>query len=469
MRANSFQLLGCVLVARAICLAQEYLPAIPVDHPAILYHQAPLDDPVARLAKQLQGGTVKLESRADGSGYLASLLEHFGIRTDSQALVFSKTSFQAPTISPSNPRAIYFTDDVAVGYVRGGDGLEMAATDPRQGIVFYTFNVDKSGGPSLTRRNECLKCHQGPATLGVPGIFVGSVFPNPLGIPQRDGAIITDQRTAFKDRWGGWYVNAKRGEQPDRANAVASNPAEPDILDIDGKQNLTSLMGRFSPAGYLSTVSDIVALMTFEHQTQLTNYFTRIGWEARVMEHDAKPDDPTRLQLNADIEALVTYMLFADEVPLKEPIEGVSTFTKTFPERGPRDPKGRSLRDFDLQKRLFRYPLSYLIYGRQFDALPENIQERIYRRIYDILTDKVKDPKFSSLSTDDRRAILEILRDTKPNLPDYWHAKPFSRTIANVSSSARENRSNIKSISPSLIISGGQKAMVSPSGRMIRP
>jgi hypothetical protein len=431
MPAKQVPLLICALgvgtlVICADCRGQEYLPAVPADHPAIQYYQSPLDDPVTRLAKQLKSGTVKLESRGDASGYLASLLEHLGIKIDSQALVFSKTSFQAPTISPSNPRAIYFSDDVAVGYVRGGEGFEVAGIDPQQGSVFYTFNANESGAPSLTRREVCLKCHQGPATLGVPGIFVGSVFTSPLGIPGRDGAIITDQRTAFKDRWGGWYVNAKRGEQLDRANAVASNPAEPDVLDTGRNQNLTSLTGRFSPAGYPSAVSDIVALMTFEHQTQMTNYFTRAGWEARVMGHDGQPDDPIRLQLNADIEALVTYMLFADEVPLKEPIEGISSFTQTFPKRGPRDSKGRSLRDFDLQKRLFRYPLSYLIYSRQFDALPDDIRARIYQRLYDILSGQDETPTFASLSADDRRAILEILRDTKPGLPVYWLAKPRS-------------------------------------------
>jgi hypothetical protein len=423
MPAKQILLLVCTLAAAR---AQDYLPAIPADHPAIQYSQEPLVDRVTRLAQQLQSGAVKLQSRGDASGYLASLLDHLEIKIDSQALVFSKTSFQAPTISPTNPRAVYFSDDVAVGYVRGGEGFEVAGIDPRQGAVFYTFNVEKSGALSLTRRDVCLKCHQGPATLGVPGIFVGSVFPNLLGVPERDGAIITDQRTAFKDRWGGWYVNARRGEQRDRANAVASNPAEPDVLDADGQQNLTNLLGRFAPAGYLSTVSDIVALMTFEHQTQMTNYITRVGWEARVIKQDAKPDAAARLQLDADTEALVTYMLFADEVHLKEPVEGVSTFSKTFPERGPRDSKGRSLRDFDLQTRLFRYPLSYLIYSAQFDALPDEIRARIYQRLYDILTSAPHDQKFAGLSADDRRSILEILRDTKPSLPAYWLAKPRS-------------------------------------------
>ncbi len=414
------RMLSFAAILAPFCSGQEYLPPISVNHPAIQYYESPTEDPVGRLARQLQNGTVRLESRGDASGYLASLLEHLGIKIDSQALVFSKTSFQAPNISPANPRAIYFSDDAAVGYVRGGDGLEVAGTDPRQGVVFYTFHVDQSGAPSLTRRDVCLKCHQGPATLGVPGIFVGSVFPNPLGMPQRDGAIVTDQRSAFKDRWGGWYVNAKRGEQPDRANAVASNPAEPGVLDTQGKQNLANLAGRFSPAGYLSTVSDIVALMTFEHQTQMTNYLTRVAWEARVVEYDSKPEDQT--QLDADVEGLVTYMLFAEEAPLQEPIEGVSTFTKTFPQRGPRDAKGRSLRDFDLQKRLFRYPLSFLIYSAQFDALPENVKARVYRRLYSILTGDIQEKKFEKLSADDCSAVLEILRATKPGLPGYWRA-----------------------------------------------
>lgn len=413
MAERCFRVCGCaaVLVAGLLC-AQDYLPVISVKHPAIRYFEDSLNDPVSNFVRQLDQGTAKLPERRDSEAYLPILLERLHIPVDSQALVFSQTSFQASKIGPANPRAIYFSDNVAIGYVRGGDGLEVAATDPKQGVVFYSFNVDSSGKPGFSRRDVCLKCHQGPATLGVPGVFIGSVFPGPTGAPNREGAIITDHRTAFEDRWGGWYINARRGEQPDRANAVAENPAEPEFLDTAGKQNLTTLAGKFNPAGYLAAVSDIVALMTFEHQTQMINYMTRVGWEARVVEHDRKAGELTGVQLDADIEALVRYMLFADEVPLKEPIEGVSAFSKTFPQRGPRDHQGRSLRDFDLHTRLFRYPLSYMIYSAQFDALPAGIQDRIYRRLYKELTDNQR--------AGDRRAIVEILRDTKHGLPEYW-------------------------------------------------
>jgi hypothetical protein len=391
--------------------AQDYLPDLAIDHPAIRYFQQTPNDPIARLAARINRGEVRLERRGEGLGYLPSLLQQLGIRIDSQALVFSKTSFQAAKISPRNPRAIYFNDDVAIAFVRGSDQIEIIAVDPSLGPVFYTSNITDPEGPEFVRGQVCLKCHQGPATSGVPGLFVGSVFPSSSGAPFRgQSAIITDHRTAFVDRWGGWYVNAKSGQQDDRANAVASNPAEPELLDKE-ERNRIQLYGKIDPAGYLAPVSDIVALMTFEHQTQMMNYITRVGWEARMGE---------LTRLDSDIDALIAYMLFAQEAPIREPIEGVSTFTKTFPQRGPRDRRGRSLRDFDLQTRLFRYPLSYMIYSDAFDALPDAARAKVYRRLYDVLTREDRSDKFDNLSTNDRRAILEILGDTKPDLPDYW-------------------------------------------------
>jgi hypothetical protein len=368
--------LAAIPIAGGIVWAQIYASNLPPDD----YLRATADDPVARL---IQSNT-RLDN-SEGLGYLPSLLDHLGIPADSQALVFSKTSFQAEKISPRNPRAIYFNDSVAVGWVRGAASMEVAAVDPRQGVIFYTLD----GKGHLARQEVCLKCHQGAATMGVPGMFVGSVFPDVSGMPDRAGAIITDHRTPFADRWGGWYVTAAHGEQQDRANGVAEDPSEPHVLK--SRQNLTSLVREFNTSGYLTPLSDIVALMTFEHQTQMINLMTRVAWESRM----GKPVDE-------DLDALARYMTFAGEAPLKEPIEGVSTFAKTFPERGRRDRKGRSLRDFDLQTRLFRYPLSYMVYSEQFDALPLKVREAIWRRVFAALKD--------------RTDVLEILRDTKPGI-----------------------------------------------------
>jgi hypothetical protein len=401
---------------------QVYLENLPIAHPAIQYLQTRPDDAVSRLSAQLERGTITLDFRADGTGYLASVLRHLGVNTDSQGLVFSKTSSQAPKISPRNPRAIYFADDVAVGFVRGGEVLELAARDPRQGVSFYTLDNQSQARPALTRRDVCLRCHDGPATGGVPGMFVSSVFPSATGLPYTGGAIVTDHRTPFSDRYGGWYVNGRLGKARHRGNAVAPNPARPDVLDTAGTQNLPDLAGRVETHGYLSPVSDIVALLTFEHQTQMTNLITRLGWEARI----AGDDSGTAAiapALQSTIDALVAYMLFADEAPLNDPVEGVSSFTRTFAERGPRDRKGRSLRDFDLRTRLFRYPLSYMVYDAAFDALPGPVLDQVYRRLFDVLTERNVDSRtFARLTPADRRSILEILRETKSNLPAYWRA-----------------------------------------------
>jgi hypothetical protein len=115
-------------------------------------------------------------------------------------------------------------------------------------------------------------------------------------------------------------------------------------------------------------------------------------------------------------------MLFQDERPLREPVVGVSTFTRTFPERGPRDNQGRSLRDFDLKTRMFKYPLSYMIYSAAFDGMPDIVRERVYQRLYDILIGKDQSGKYTKLTAQDLEAILEIVRETKPNLPAYWKA-----------------------------------------------
>jgi hypothetical protein len=355
-RYGSLERLLYGLLLASVGYAQQLYPANLPNR-----QRAPFENAVTRL------GDGKAQD-------LAGLLQAFGINTDSQMLVFSKTSFQASKIGPRNPRAIYFNDEVAVGWVRGGEGIEVAAVDPKQGVVFYTF---KDG--TFTHRDECLHCHYGPATAGVPGMFVGSVYPDAAGNPSRDRAIITDHRTPFADRWGGWYVNAARGEQKDRANAVAMDPAEPHAL--------ASLAMRFNPAGYLSPTSDIVALMVFEHQTQFLNLLTRVRWSGS----------------DSDIEELARYMTFQDEAPLIEPVEGVSTFTKTFPERGPRDRQGRSLRDLDLRTRLFRYPLSYMVYSRAFDALPADLRGRVLRRAFELMR------------PEDRAAVREILRDTRPD------------------------------------------------------
>ncbi len=395
---------------------------VSIDHPAIQYNQAPVNDRVTRVIRDMKSGKTTFTFRGDGTGALASLLQALGVNPDSQVMVFSKTSFQAARISPRNPRAIYFSDDMMVGYVRGSGLLEVAALDPKQGYIFYSFDQEATP-PRFDRRDVCLQCHESKGTLGIPGIMVASVYPDADGMPAfRGAANLTDHRSPFEERWGGWYVTGTHGEMHHLGNAIGHEPDHPEVLDTRGALNLTSLAKRFDPAGYLSPVSDIVALMTLEHQTRMSDLMIRAAWEARVLQHDGNVEASARARFDSDVESLVTYMLFADEAPLQDTVQGVSTFTKTFPERGPRDRQGRSLRDFDLKKRLFKYPLSYMVYSEAFDNLPIQVRQRVYQRVYDILTGKDQSAKFKRLSAEDRRAILEILRYTKVGLPSYWGA-----------------------------------------------
>jgi hypothetical protein len=418
-----FAALGLLLARTGLAFqghdANPDYPAIPFDHKAIQYLIAPSDDPVSRLQKRLDKGEVKLEF-APRFGYLPSLLKLLEINVDSQLLVFSKTSAQIERISPNNPRAIYFNDNVAVGYVHGGQVLEFASMDPKQGTVFYTFAVEKSAKPTFNPQEmTCLKCHSTPASLNIPGITISSVYPSesesPYGIA---GAFATDHRIPLEDRWGGWYVTGSHGSIRHRGNTPV------DLFDRSDEsqwksQNVTSLNDRLDTTEYLAPTSDIVALMTLEHQTRMANLITRLGWETRVAISDGKLKD-FHSRLESNVEELVTYMLFADEAPIRSPLKGVSTFTKTFAEKGPRDNQGRSLRDFDLQKRLFRYPLSYMIYSSAFDSLPEVDRDAIYRKLFNVLSGMDTDRSFERISSEDRRAVLEIVRDTKSNLPAYW-------------------------------------------------
>ena len=393
---------------------------VPLDHPAIRYYQEP-GDRVAKLQKRLENGRTKLDF-APNWGYLPALLKELDINIDSQVLVFSKSSIQVSHISPRTPRAIYFNDDVAVGYVQGGDVLELSALDPQLGIILYSLDVERSEKPEFSRRDDCLRCHQGPVTMGIPGIFVSSLHPRTDELRDVHGSsFVTDHRTSFKDRWGGWYVTGTHGSATHLGNNVALvDPLQPGGRGGPETQNVTSLSSMFDTSRYPVPSSDLVALLTLEHQTHMSNLIVRIGWDVRIAEYDGKRDEATRKQLFSEIDEMVNYMVFADEAPLPAPVVGVSTFTKTFPQRGPRDSRGRSLRDFDLHTRLFRYPLSYMIYDTAFDALPDLARERVYQRLFDILTGKDRGEAYARLSAADRRAVLEILRETKRALPSEW-------------------------------------------------
>jgi hypothetical protein len=386
-------------------------------HPAIKYDTAPVHDAVTELSRKVHAGEVKLEYEPV-SGYLRSVLKALDIPIESQILVFSKTSFQAPKIRPDNPRAIYFNDHQAVGMVRTGDVLEFISQDPTQGSMFYTMDNSPSSNFEFKRNNvACILCHTSDATENVPGWFIGSVFPEKDGTTAYGPAITTDHRSPFETRWGGWYVLGEHHGERHMGNAIVSDPGDLRGMVTPETVHLKTLAGRFDMTGYQTPYSDIVALLVIEHQAHMMNLITRIGWEARIGAEVGRPLEETAAEL-------VDYMLFVDEAPMPGPITGPAGFAKVFAQQGPRDSKGRSLRDIDLTAdRLMKYPCSYMIYSDAFNALPAAAKDAIYARMWEILSGRDGNARYRRLTPGDRQAIVEILRDTKQDLPQYFAAR----------------------------------------------
>jgi hypothetical protein len=421
----------------AACLI-SVLAAYPVsaqdsfEQEPISYSDAEPDDALSRLAAKVEAGDVQLEY-AEPRGYLDTLLRELHVPASSQTLVFSKTSFQASRISPSAPRAIYFNDDVYVGSVRGSDTLEVSVANAKLGTTFYTVEREADGPHFVRQTHECLQCHASTHTKQVPGHTVRSVYPGRDGTPfYQAGTFRTDQTSPFTERWGGWYVTGTHGRQRHMGNAIVQNPDEPEVLDVQSGANLCDLSSKFDTSPYRTAHSDVVALMVLEHQVQMHNFITAANFETRrALHHQAvmnrlfkDPDDyqsdTTKSRIRNSCRRLVQYMLFADEAALTDKVAGTSDFAREFTARGPFDDTGRSLREFDLERRLFKYPCSYLIYSETFDGLPPLTLALVYRQLYDALSGKDEDEQFAHLTDGDRQAIREIIKETKSNLPDFW-------------------------------------------------
>jgi len=417
-----------VFVAALLCAAG--LPPLEVsaqrggmflgspDDPAIAYSTAPVSNVVDDLNRKLESGAATLTYSGRG-GYLASVLDALQLPADSQLLVFTQLSLQGRLVRPGNPRALFFNDRAALGWVRDADLIEVAAHDAREGVVFYTLSQRPSGRAVFQREFRCLGCHMSGSTLGVPGLMTFSTVPGTSATQEQ--VVVMDHRNALAERWGGWFVTGSSAARHLGNQVVAGTP--PGLA-------VRSLAGTFDPDGYRASSSDIAALLAFAHQTHMTNLLTRAGWEARAADpalHGATAptaEQMTRVNalMNGVAEEVVDYMLFVDEAKLPNPVEGLSGFAQRMSAGGPRDRRGRSLYELDLKTRLLKYPCSYLIYSPAFDALPSLAKAPIYRRLWQVLSGAAADPRYSILTRADRQAIVEILRDTKRDLPSYFTA-----------------------------------------------
>lgn len=379
---------------------------LPYGQAAVDYFGTPTGDAGSRLNRKLAAGEATLRYE-EKSGYLRSLLDALDVPVESQLLVFSKTALNPRLVEPANPRAVYFNDEVTVGWVPGADALEVTALDPAKGPIFYILKQHPDANPALTREERCLACHAGTTTLQVPGLMLRSFLTDQTGKP-RVGYSRTTHDIPLPKRWGGWYVTGTHGDQHHSGNIfgderIAEHRADPSIGG-----NVVDLKPFLDVERYETPHSDIVAHLVIDHQMHGINLLTRAAFEER-------------LGRRSDVEErLVRYLLFLDEPPLGAEIAGGSGFAEVFQRRGPRDSQGRSLRALELKSRLFRYRLSYLIYSPLFDGLPEAVRGRVYRRVWEALTGAADLEGSDVLPVEERTAIREIVRETKSNLPEYW-------------------------------------------------
>jgi hypothetical protein len=385
------------------------------DHPAIRYSTGATSDVVSALNAKLGSGAATLKYD-ESTGYLRSVLDALSVPVESQMMVFSQTSFQSSQIRMQNPRAIFFNDTVAVGYIRGSKLLEVAALDPTQGVLFYDLAQDAGSKPTFKRNNECLACHLSWETLGVPGLMVQSVYPLKDENSYANG-FTTVHGSPLEQRWGGWWVTGDPGGARHIGNVSVMYNDKGSKLP-NPTRALPSLDGLFDLKGYATPYSDVVALLVIDHQANMMNLITRTGWEARVAA--ASPSQAASTRVAEAARDLVDYMLFVDEAPLTGPVKSTSGFAESFAARGPRDAQGRSLREFDLRRRLFKYQCSYMIYTPAFEALPPAAKNVVYSRLWEVLSGKDASPRYKGLAAQDRQAIVSILRETKKDLPDYF-------------------------------------------------
>jgi hypothetical protein len=262
----------------------------------------------------------------------------------------------------------------------------------------------------------CLTCHVSATTLNVPGIIARSnTVAEDGNVMPRMGSNDVDHRTPHPDRWGGWFVTTEALVQYAQRQH-AGNITFSEAGTTSNQVFVDWISSAPEARGYLSESSDIVALLVFDHQSHAINLLTRLNWESRVVRASgtAGTSDGTLTPL---VNELADYFVFTAEAPPSVPLVPRAGFSAWLATQAPRDRQGRSLAQLDLSERLMRYPCSYMIYSEAFDALPAPVKQAIYRRITDQLLRDTAPGEYNRAPAADRRATLDILRDTKPDFP----------------------------------------------------
>ena len=393
-------------------LASEWEPDL--DSEPHRYFQRTAVDRFSRRIPELAAGGLPLD-RSSERAFLKSLLRALDIPESSQLLVFSNTSLQLSLINPDNPRALYFSDDLYLGYVPGGK-IEVATIDAELGAVFYIFDIPRSDSRVVVERaRRCMNCHANEDTLKVPGLSVKSVAPGPGG-----GSLDTfhpgqsGHTQPLAERFGGWYVTGTGGFDGHWGNRMgrlyqgelSATPLEPGT--------------RFSFERYPVGTSDLLAHLLHEHQVGGVNRLIRAQYRFRELRHRNGGSVPQALPLDLETELadLLSYLLFAQEAPLPASgIPGNPAFREGFA-RNRKVVDGHSLKDLDLRTRLLRFRCSYLVHTPFFEGLDADLRRRILRDLDHALSPEKRNAASRHLSDSEAAVIRTILRATVPGFPN---------------------------------------------------
>ena len=394
--------------------AVEAAPAwADLERPEHNYWERPLDDRFTRIIAELEAGKRTLDYRSELS-FLRTLLSALEIPESSQVMSFSTTSLQLRLISPRNPRAIYFNEDIYIGYIPGGR-IEVVAMHPELGGVFHIFDIPRRGERvKVERATRCMNCHADEDTMDVPSLLVKSVIPGPNSGSLKAFRIgQSGHGIPFSERFGGWHVTGA-GNMKHQGNATGRY--------VKGKivKTPNPIGQKFSWARYPVRTSDILPHLLLEHQTGFAQRVSRAAYKARAY----LADDAGNLtaeharDLNEEAETVTRYLLFVDEAPLPAGgVAGDAAFKAAFRANRRVTVDGLSLRDLDLHTRLFRHRCSYMIYSAVFRGLPTEMKRRIYVRLEAVLSAEQPVPGYESLPLAERMTIRRILRETLDDYP----------------------------------------------------
>ena len=413
MRAFSLTLL---LIAQGHLWGLETAQDSKLDYkaPPHSYWERPPQDAVTAALAKIQSGELKVDTSSDRA-FVASLLGALKVPVSSQLLVYSATSMQSGIINPRNPRALYFNDEIYVGFVPGGL-VEIMGVDPELGGVFYIFDKPQPGQlPRTDRSTRCFNCHAGSATMRIPGLLAESVAPIISGASyenyRRDEQ---GHQIPLADRFGGWHVTSAKPFGETKANIFARS-------DGSGVKIVKVKPGEmWDIEKHLLPSSDILPHLIHEHQIGFDNQVIHAAYLAReIGDKGRTPTLADDKRLNEKATALVRYILFTDEAKLPPSgIAGDEKYAADFLSNKKASGTGLSLKDLDLKTRMFKHRCSYMLYTPQWQKLPAMIKNRVYAGMKLALSGK--DQNYAYLSAQERLAIVSILRETLPDLPADW-------------------------------------------------